>query len=228
MPTFSERIAKLTADVQGITAARRRKTKKPAKKGPPPKSVSKLAEILLKKSGNKPYEYIEEMARDDGKFELKHHTFGEFLPRSRRDIDDLVLKKMSKWIENATNRRAIEHVTVDPDELSITADFDVGTISIRGKVWGTEINDPNQDIEVPKDEDMSDDDLRNALKALGAKKIDVQYTLDDNHYYDDVTDVNYKVWAEWEFDPSLLALQTMDPSKVKSAVARGVAKHEPY
>lgn len=229
MPTFSQRIAKLKNDVEAITAARRkRKPKKPAKKGPPPKSVSKLAEMLLKKLGNTPYEYIEEMARDDGKFELKHHTFGEFIPyNKRREVEDLVLKQMAKWIENSTNRRALEPVQVDPDELYIEVDFDSGTISIRGDVWGTQINDPDQDIEVPASEEMSDSELSDALRALGAKKHNVSWTLERSRNWSDISDLEYKIWAEWEFDASLLALQQLDPSKVKAAVARGVAKHEP-
>jgi len=217
----------LQEELSRTAAKRRHKPKKPAKKGPPPKSVIKLAEILLKKSGNKPYEYIEEMAKDDGKFELKEHAFGEFLSWSQRDINELVLNKMSKGIENATNRRAIEPVTVDPDELSVTADFNEGTISIRGKIWGTTISDPDKDIEAPKDQDLVDQELSDALKALGAKKYNVRYVLDDDPRYDDITEVNYKISAEWEFDPSLLALKAMDPSKVKGAVARGLAKHEP-
>lgn len=228
MTTRTQKLAQELSNMaaQSLEAVRRRKPKKPKKKGPPSKMVVLLATRILKSVGNKPYDIIEEAAADDGKMDLSQVTLGWFV--NERDLRPMARKIdewVGKWVEDSTNKRSLNGVGWD--RLDVTVDLDQGTILLEGVLDGATISDPDQDIEVPAQEDMDDREIEQALKALGATRHDARWKFGHSDW-SDISQISYDVHATWEFDPVMLAQKVLDQSKARAAIAKGVTKYEKY
>lgn len=184
-----------------------------------PKLVVLLGSKVLEALGDTPYEILEAEGADFGEVDISDISLGWFPPHHVIRLETW----FSDQVEAAINERASNEVVWDVVQVDI--DLDLGEIHLCGVLEGAVIYDPDQDIEVPAEDDLDQRQIGQVLRDLGATDYTVRWKFGHSDW-DDLSQISYDVQATWKFDPTALVHAVVNRVKAEAAIARGAAKYE--